>query len=320
MTWSIGAGYSELSQLDDVKPTERGGPQIAYDLVLELDERSEWSDRVLDAMTFQMSTGHGRKNVRRTYRDRLTRLHGPIRDLLAETFGSDAEIRLHDAGASNAITSAELFTALADFPRLRLHASDFTVHMTAVRLADGWRVIFDQFDAPIQIVGPGVVLRYPTRNCRKTPLLCLRTALAARRALPQARRALAGAGPGAVQRLDLFHPEARALAAAEPRFTLGRCDMLEMPESSADAILVTNVVFNWPEANRRALYPVLYRALSEGGLLIVGRIGHLRPEDKRQEDLISYSAFRKTPAGFIEIRAGGGGYETRLVTDVRPGA
>lgn len=158
-------------------------------------------------------------------------------------FPADHPLRIHDAAASTAITSVELFHRLAaTWPRLTFRASDWYDAIHFSRLGPLW---FAR-DADGRLIQASLG-RLTTRH------------------FPAAVARLAGSA----QSVSLFDPAAIALAQCDPRFTLARQDIFAPDPSRYDIIRAMNVLTpEMPNAEQGKRN--LLASLADGGLLIVG--------------------------------------------------
>lgn len=302
----IGRGISDFAGVTVQRCDTLIGPPLAYDLLDDATRRPDLSDALIQAIAHEMSADHSSNNIRRTYRGRYGELDRDIAGLIPKLLPGQEAITLHDAGASNAITSVDLFEAIRHLSQVTMVASDFQTTLRSVALQDGWRAIFGASLDLLQIVGPGIVLPVQLRRrFRKSPLVWLKTRLLAARLGPQAQDILSGIAPGQIREIDLFHPKARTLAQSEPRFSLQSADLTTLPAGSTDVLRVMNVLFKWPRRHRIEVYPALIKALKPGGLLILGSDGI------RVNKHVRCTVFRLEGRRLIPVYECGDGFENR---------
>jgi hypothetical protein len=214
------------------------------------------------------------KHSRTGAHDDLDRL---LADLARERFGPGREVRVHDLAASSAISSIALLDAVsAAGLQVRLRASDRFDAISVVWLG-GLAVVFDALGAPLQLAAFGVGIEPPAFLA---PLL-----EAARRRLNTAAR------------ISLFHPEAHARAALDPRFTLAADDFYAPDPGPYEIVrLMNGVTQATPDADARRIIRAVARTVSADGLLVLGgRSGT--------------AMLARTPGGFEEVARMGSGFD-----------
>lgn len=260
------------------------GPRFALTLLEDLARHFRPEDeRLLSRLYDEVVVGG--KVYKTTRRDRFQELDGRLVEEVVARWASVPVVDAHDVGASNAITSLDLFRKIAALRPVRLHASDWFESLWVVEPAGSrWTVVFDQEREPLQLIGRRFVLSPRLGEGRRHPVNRLLLARARRRLLPAARALLgeaiegAGAAPvrrpsGVVRRLPLWHPECLRAAAREPGFTLGRHDLFRPADSRFHLIRAMNVLNPgyFPPERIADGVRALAAALHDGGLLVVGR-------------------------------------------------
>jgi len=205
--------------------------------------------------------------MKKTFRSRLASLDTELVRLVEERFSDVPLLRIHDVGASTAITSVELLERLAAIRPTAVHATDRYDYLTAVDAGPGMTVFFDVDGHPIQFAfgkwGLTVTRRHPRRALSR--LLSER-----------ARRRLADG-----QRISLFHPKALALAEVNPHFTLGHYDLFVPNGARYEVVRAMNVLMekslspddinvSSPEKISEGIASLSDQVV-DGGLLILGR-------------------------------------------------
>jgi hypothetical protein len=213
-------------------------------------------ERLYEAALAVMSGG---ARMKKTFRSRLAQLDSHLARIVRERFDNVPLLRIHDVGASTAITSVELFQRFAEMRPTAVHASDRYDFMTAVDVWPAVTVYFDADNRPIQFAVAKWGMAVTERNARrKLPRLL---AEKARRYLSSGRR------------ISLFHPKARALAASDPRFTLGHYDLFQPSDARYEIVRAMNVLNPKPLTPERIREGIasLSNQVVDGGLMILGR-------------------------------------------------
>ncbi|MGE0845912.1 MAG: hypothetical protein AB7L41_06550 [Flavobacteriaceae bacterium] len=246
-------------------------------------------DGRLEALYDRMPAGG--HSIKRTTRGRMRALDAELVELIDERFAPGIAIRIHDAGASNAITSAELFAAMKR-PRAML-ASDLYDHISDVRVGP-FHVTFNALGEPMEVA--------LGRWALKSRGSVLKTVAAAPRAWIVA---MARARGRPVVRIPLFHPEALALAEREAGFRLAHGDLFDPDPGPFEVVRIVNLLGsrNFPLDMVRRGLRALSRTLVEGGLLVAGRT---RDEEDGTPDV---TIFARRGDGLVALRELGHGYE-----------
>jgi hypothetical protein len=171
-------------------------------------------------------------------------------------------LRIHDVGASTAITSVELFQLFSGMRPTAVHATDLYDFLTAV---DVWpmTVFLDAEGRPVQFAVANLGLAVTKRR----PRLALSRLLA-----DKALRRLSGG-----RRISLFHPKARALAASDPHFTLGHYDLFLPNDARYEIVRAMNVLLARSQSSEKFGMDKIAEGIAslsdqvtDGGLLILG--------------------------------------------------
>jgi hypothetical protein len=237
---------------------------------------------VFEAVMLQMRLGSG--IYRTTFRGRFHEVDAVVNESLQRHFRADAPLDVQDLAASDCVTSSEWAeTLLPLFPAATLHASDLTLFLVEALLDDGTLYILESDGHALQCIQSSLVIQLDPMESYRFPV----NRLLARRALARLaslRLQMPGswlsssdeslALPGVLLRkLPVIHPFARALADANPRFTIGRHDAFQALQRPCDVIRAMNifhkVYFDDDRLARAALS--VWRSLRPGGLWIVGR-------------------------------------------------
>jgi hypothetical protein len=229
----------------------------AYSFLSRSDaEMSPAEERLYEAALLAMSGG---TRTKKTFRSRLAQLDTHLAGLVQDRFRDVPLLRIHDVGASTAITSVELFQQFAAVRPTAVHASDRYDFLTAVDVWPAVTVYFDADGQPIQYAVANRGLAVTERRPRR---------IWSRLFAEKARRGLSGG-----RRISLFHPKARALAASDPRFTLGHYDLFQPSDARYEIVRAMNVLNPKPLAPERIREGIasLSDQVVEGGLMILGR-------------------------------------------------
>lgn len=205
-------------------------------------------EAALDRIYYSMRAGRG--SLKRTFRHRLTALDGVVQNLAYAIFPSSKILRVHDVGASNAITSMELFEAIghrcAEFV-----ASDFYDAIYVRRARFGLHIVYDAECEMLQVgwwrIG------YRVRRHSRLAGFVRRIELSEQ------------------TRISLFHPQALAKARKDSRFVLRRENLLAPPQDGTyDIVRAMNVLATMDRDTREAAIAQLKARVADGGLLIMG--------------------------------------------------
>ncbi|HEX4137096.1 MAG TPA: hypothetical protein VHY84_20970 [Bryobacteraceae bacterium] len=261
---------------------------------------------------------------RTTFHNRFRNLDPFVNELLAERFGADAPLEIHDWAASDCLTSSEWAASLLPlFPGAVLKASDLTLF--AVEVNYGKHTVIQERDGqPLQYVSPSVVLNL-TRPEQRPRILGrlmqkqLQTVLAEVKAgltitaewLDSDNESLSKP-PFTARKLPMVHPEAALFRVRNARFSIARhsaFDVLPQPVDVIRSMNIYNLSYFEPPRLREGAEAVRL-SLKPGGLWIVGRTWQEAPPSH------NVSILEKTEAGFKLVRRYGEGSEIEsLVLD-----
>jgi hypothetical protein len=269
---------------------------------------------VFEHLVVEILGGNG--VYRTTYRGRFADVDPAVNALLLARFGRDAAVAAHDWAASSCLTSAEWAqTLFAALPRASLSASDLVLFLVEVTLPNGDVFVVEPHGHALQYIRPPFVIRLNPPE----PFLFLINRLIGRRAaarlaahdveIPDAwldaddeELALPAAR---LRKMPVTHADARALAAADPRFRICRHSAFEPLAEPADVIRTMNI-FNrdYFAAGRLADgVRAVWSSLRPGGIWIVGRT----LEKKRRRNDVTI--FAKSEHGFDVVERLGAGSE-----------
>lgn len=290
--------------------------RLSYQLLRTATPASAREIEVFEAIMRQMRLASG--VYRTTFRGRFRDLDASVNAMLGQRFTRDSGIHIHDWAASDCLTSAEWASALfAQFPNATLEASDLALFLVEVELPGSAVAILEPGGEALQYVhGPFVIQLHPPEPRR---LLVNRVlAVHAQMHLDRWRGRLhlppewldspensLSAPPLTFRKIPLIHPEAAALSAQEPRFTITRHSAFAVIDEPADVIRSMNI-FNrayFPEERLLAAARAVWRSLRTLGWWIVGRTVEDDPP------VHSASVLEKSRDGFRVIQRHGGGSE-----------
>lgn len=235
---------------------------VAYALLDQLDPDDPTAMMLLDRIYLKFPAGD--ENNHRTQANRMTEIDSVLRDVVAQHLQSRDIVRIHDTCCSNGVTSAELFTLLAQDREIACVASDLHVAIKVSQSAFGTTIWRDDGRC-VQIVTRGRIWSAPFRNLKV--LDRLKSVFIAK-----AGHVVRGwpFGARSDRTISLFHPKARALAHEDPRFSLMQHDIMAPMADKFDLIRILNVFHNWSQDNVDLAIRAACNGLDQGGILCVG--------------------------------------------------
>jgi hypothetical protein len=254
---------------------------------------------------------------RTTFHNRFRNLDPFVNELLAERFGADFPVEIHDWAASDCLTSSEWAASLLpQFPNARLKASDLTLF--AIEVSYGKHTVIQERDGqPLQYVSPSVVLNL-TRPEQRPRMLGHIMQKQVQSVLTEVKAGLAitaewldsdsesiSQPPFTARKLPMVHPEAALFRARNARFSIARhsaFDVLPQPVDVIRSMNIYNLSYFEPPRLREGAKAVRL-SLKPGGLWIVGRTWQEAPPSH------NVSVLEKTDAGFKLVRRYGEGSE-----------
>lgn len=293
---------------------QRGWWPFAYTLLGDLEESYRPSDEALLERLYSSMAG-GDIALKITRRGRFRELDGRILSELDRRFGSDIRLSVHDAAASNGITSLELFRGISRNWSVEFLASDLFDSIWIVEVPSRrWRVVFDVDGSPLQVVGMGLVISCRRESTWRYPVNRVVERKVVRTIVPTAQDILnryRASGEGKmggkryVRRVRLFHPECLQAERQEVGFLLSRHDVTEQINRKFHLVRVMNAL------TPRHLNDELVRrgirasaaSLVPGGILVIGR----SPEEC--DDECRVTAYEHTEDTLRPIWSLHGGYE-----------
>lgn len=256
---------------------------------------------------------------RTTYRGRFRNLDPLLNDRLEAAFDRSRPLRVEDWAASDCLASSEwAATLLARFPLATLTASDLTLFLIEVCLADGSSYIMDPDQGLLQYIRPPFVIRL---NPGEPRILAVNSFLE--------KRALSRAGslrkswlippawlnsespavfeqpPFVFRKIPLIHPESQALRQSDARFSIKRHSVFEPSGGLCDVIRTMNIfnVAYFPPDRLLEGARAVALSLAEGGIWIAGRTVQENPP------VHNASLFVRESAGFRLVERFGAGSE-----------
>jgi len=260
-----------------------------YDQLDGQPRQEEFAERILQLFA------DVRGAYKRTYGRRFVDFDSMVVRQLAEHFDPAQSLVVADVAVSDARTSADFFLSLAaSFPRLDFQASDYDPEVFVVESGKN-RVTVDRENRLLEIVYPPFVFNLMKRDSyRHYPVNHVVRWLATRwMARPLVARFVSG--QLAARRIELFDPRARELARRDPRFRLGRHDLLQPFAVAGQTHVIRAMnVLNPSYFQARELGVVLgniHTALVAGGWLITG-------SNEGIDTPIDGGLYRKSAQGF----------------------
>lgn len=196
-----------------------------------------------------------------------------------------ARLAIHDAGASNGITSWELFQLLSTERCVDVYATDYYDRLYLVELREqGWTIVFDVERRPLQAVGGRWVLsmrrphpwRHPVnrwiqQRVRRDILPMAQSAL--ERKIDQRDPARGSESATSVREVSLFHPRCIQAAAEQHGFHIGRHSVFEPNPYRCHIVRALNVITtkHFSSDQVRRGIEALAHNIEPGGLVILGR-------------------------------------------------
>lgn len=188
---------------------------------------------------------------------------------------------VHDAAASNAITSVELYRRLSEIRSCRLTASDYFHRLWLVKTGQ-WTVAFDEQHSPLQLSGPGFVLPVRRKESWRYCVNRIVQQYLLQRVVPAAQERLARfrsqdcpepMRSSDIRALPLFHPLAIRTANTEQGFELCQHDVFRPLEPKVDILRVMNFLTprHLPDLEILRGFRAMVESVVPGGLIVVGR-------------------------------------------------
>jgi hypothetical protein len=262
---------------------------------------------------------------RTTFRNRFRDLDPVVNAIIAERFARDSALEVHDWAASDALTSAEWAQSLfAGFPRATLTASDLMLFLVEVTLPDGTAFVLEPDGSALQYLRKPFVIQLTPPEPKAlvvnhwmwrqatAKLAEVRKSLTIPQAWLESNDETAHVPPFVLRRIPMTHPEARAFAARDPRFSIRRHSAFAPLERPVDVVRTMNIYqFSYfPEARLAEGVRAVRESLKPGGLWIVGRTID-KTSDKTGDSAREHraSVLEKQPGGFRVVQRFGGGWE-----------
>jgi hypothetical protein len=249
---------------------------------------------------------------RTTYRQRFRNLDPLVNDLLATRFRTSAEMEVHDWAASACLTSCEWAESLFPlFPRVRFVASDLLLFLVEIQnRSTGEIFIAEQDGRPLQYIKPPFVIRMQPPEPWALPVNRLWYMQAERgwqklregwrlpeRWLDPANEEPIEQNGYILRKLPLIHPEARALARIDARFSVRPHSIFEKLKEPVSVIRSMNILNRayFSEQQLAEGARCVIDSLVAGGIWILGRTVSENPP------VHEVSIFRKQDSGALEV-------------------
>lgn len=288
---------------------------FAYTILEELQQQYSPQDEPLLERLYQ-SLSAGDRIFKITRQGRFGELDAWLAQERARRFADVESLVVHDVGASNGITSLELFELLAHDGTVELYATDYYDRLYLVTLPEQvWTVAFDVERRPLQAVGGRWVLSLRHRHPWRHPINRWLQHRVRQCILPKAEAALeryldrAGQVPdnetALVREVSLFHPKCIELARRNTAFHYGRHDLFQPNPYRCHIIRALNVLTTKHFSEEQVVRGIEQAAdnLESGGLIVLGR--SLDEEDGR----LRATAYAIHGSHLSEVWSLNGGYE-----------
>ncbi len=266
--------------LEQVRRGQRSW-SFSFKILREIEERYSPADEPL-LENLYLSLRSGTHITKMTRRGRFTEFDEKIVTAARSAFPHlHQELVVHDMGASNAITSLELFQRFAQERNIRVIASDIFHQLKLVTLPNRrWTVAFNTLSQPIQTTGLGMVMG--TRPFPWHQALSRFVQMWVRSSVIPAAQHILEQGPcDSIEPVSLFHPEAVAQSRSDSRFQLTHYDIFHSPPVPCDIIRGLNLILPGFFTREQTQTAICRNAeiLREGGWMILGR--SIEEEDGR---------------------------------------
>ncbi len=295
----------------------KGWWPFAYSLLIELqDDWSPENEGILDRIYRSIRGGGGIYKM--THRNRFPEVD-ELMARTAEEYVGESPVRIHDAAASNAITSLDLLRRLDEWftsggqPQapVTILASDYYDHLDFVTIPGSqWTVAFDINQQALQVIGRRILLSGVSPPSLRYPINRMAHLIYAKRCIEAAAKCLHESI--GVRRVPLFHPECLELAARDPRFELRRHDVFQRTQEKFHIIRVMNLLTpkHLTESDVQRGVSACVRSLTPGGTFVFGRT--MDDDDGRP----CATAISLTPSGpQIAWEVNGGAENRDLILD-----
>jgi hypothetical protein len=252
-----------------------------------------YADKLAERILVQFSDDRGA--FKRTYSARFNDFDDKAVETIATIAPSDRDLVVHDAGVSDARTSVDFFERLErKFPRLVYYASDYDAELFVIEKGRV-KIVVNRDNKILEISRPPFVFNMFARESMIAyPLNHLvRFAL---------RRMVGSVGPiqleSGAKKIALFCRRAQDLAKSDPRFQLGRYNLLEAPHAPerSDLIRAMNVLN--PDYFSPGEFPLVIRnlwtGLADSGILITG-------SNQNAGTQVRGGAYQKKDSKFIKL-------------------
>jgi hypothetical protein len=252
------------------------GARVAYNL-LDVGERpTEELIRVFEDVSFTLRTSNG--TFRTSFRSRFRDVDAAAVRWMQTFWPADAALSIEDRAASHALTSCEWAQSIAEvFPGARFEASDRLLHIFELSLDNGEVYMADLDGVGLQYIKPPWVVSIHHPESWRNPLLRYMASVARRRfarlELPVDWMETGNTPHGKVRRISCVHPEAAALAAKSPRFTVRARSVFERTPAACHVIRTMNILNRsyFPDETLAEGARAIFNSLQPGGIWIVGR-------------------------------------------------
>jgi hypothetical protein len=281
--------------------------RVNYGLLDVGDHPTEEQIRIFEDVSFTLRTSNG--TFRTTFRHRFRDVDEAALRLLRGFYPLETELRVQDRAVSHGLTSWEWAEALLPvYPRAEFEASDLLLYLLKVTLPGGETYIVEPDGKLLQYTKPPFVVSLHYRESWRFPVNRVIAARAKRKFqelnLPEGWMETPNGPRYNVRKMPFVHPEARSLAARDPRFQFRARSIFEHTPAACHVLRTMNI-FNRAYFSEEQLGEganAAFHSVKPGGIWILGRT--------LEEDLSNHVTFlRRMPHGWEVLERIGKGSE-----------
>ena len=251
------------------------GSRVSYSLLDVGDGPTSDEVRAFEDISFTLRTSNG--SFRTTFRCRFKEVDEAAMHWIQNSYPAGTELHVEDRAASHGLTSVEFAEQVfRAFPNATFEASDAVLVLIRLSLPTGETYIVEPNGQPLQYIKPPFVVSVHHPESWRFPLNRMIAARAKRRfrrlSLP-AGWMESGTATYIVSKIPCMHPEALALAKANPAFQLRARSVFERMPGNCHVLRTMNILNRayLPEARLLEGVEAAFDTLRPGGIWIVGR-------------------------------------------------
>lgn len=270
-------GVTTASQYLEIGEARRYlGPRVAYSLLDVGSNPSPEQVRIFEDVCFTLRLSNG--TFRTSFRNRFADLNALAGTVLQNRFEASAPVEFQDRAVSHALTSAEWASdVMRCFPHAHFEASDLMLFLLEIHSESGTTYIAEPDGVLLQAIRGPFVVSLCHRESIRFPFHRLIAGRERRRF--DSMNLPAGWSNGnheascTVRQLSLVHPEARALAAADPRFQVRQRSVFDVSPDPCDVLRTMNILNAGYFSESQLLEGIrgAWKSLRLGGVWVVGR-------------------------------------------------